>query len=80
MRSMANGEQYRAEIQIFGLSRWILNSWTASRRKTLGLETSNSGADLRIGVLSGIKWIVSQTNASEVLVLLQNVSTKTSIL
>ena len=79
MRSMANGEQYHAEIQIFGLSGWILNSWSASRRKTLGLETSSNDLSLRIGVLSCIRWLLTQTNASEMLVLLQNVGSITSL-
>ena len=74
MRVMANDEHYRAEIQVFGLSEWIISSWSSSRRKILGLETSNMSPGLGMGVSACVRWLLTQTNVSETLVLVQNVS------
>ena len=73
MRSMAHGEPYRAEIALFGLAPWILRQWSEARKSILGIETQNDNfiSNLEIGTI--LRWLLTQTNVSEMFVLLQNV-------
>lgn len=73
MRSMAHGEPYRAEVALFGLAPWILHQWSEARTKILGLETQNSILSSSLGFSATLRWLLTQTNVSEMLVLLQNV-------
>lgn len=73
MRSMAHGEPFRAEVALFGLAPWILDSWSEARKRLLGLETEQDGLYPGMGFGAGLRWLLTQTNISEMLVLLQNV-------
>lgn len=74
MRSMAHAEPFRAEIALFGLAPWILDSWSAARKRILGLEAQQGDLYPGIGLGTGLRWLFTQTNVSEMLVMLQNVS------
>jgi hypothetical protein len=74
MRSLATLDSYHSEVALFGLAPWILSSWSDSRKRILGLDASNSNNNrptLSFG--SGLRWLLTQTNVSEMLVLVQNV-------
>ena len=73
MRSMAHGEPYRAEVALFGLAPWIIDSWSSARKRLLGLETQQDSLYPSISLGAGLRWILTQTNISEMLVLIQNV-------
>ena len=73
MKSMATMDSYRSEVALFGLAPWILSSWTDSRKRVLGLDSNNSNQPT-IGLGSGLRWLITQTNLSEMIVVLQNVS------
>ncbi|KAI5124796.1 hypothetical protein M0805_005430 [Coniferiporia weirii] len=72
MRSMAHGEPFRAEVVLFGLAPWILKSWSSARKRILGLETQQSNLSSSMSFWTGLRWLLTQTNVSEMLVLLQN--------
>lgn len=74
MRTLAHGEPFRAEVAFFGLAPWIINTWSTARKHMLGLETQQSNASITISFAAGLRWLLTQTNFSEMLVLLQNVS------
>lgn len=80
MRSMAHGEPFRAEVALFGLGPWILDSWSTARRRLLGLEAQQSGFGPDMSITAGIRWLLTQTNISEMLVLLQNVRESNSLI
>lgn len=73
MRSMAHGEPFRAEVVLFGLAPWILGSWSSARRRILGLESQQNSLSSGLGFGTGLRWLLTQTNVSEMLVLVQNV-------
>lgn len=73
MRSMAHGEPFRAEVALFGLAPWIIDSWSTARKRILGLETQQDGLFPGMEFGTGLRWLLTQTNVSEMLVLLQNV-------
>ncbi|KAH8118536.1 P-loop containing nucleoside triphosphate hydrolase protein [Phellopilus nigrolimitatus] len=72
MRSMAHGEPFRAEVVLFGLAPWILGSWSSARRRILGLESQQNSLSSGLGFGTGLRWLLTQTNVSEMLVLVQN--------
>lgn len=74
MRSMAHGEPFRAEVILFGLGPWIIGSWSSARKRILGLESQTLDLSSYLGVWSALKWLLTQTNVSEIVILLQNVS------
>ncbi len=82
MRSLAHGEPFRAEVALFGLAPWILDTWASARKRILGLEEADASSlgvifksETGIGsLIMALRWLLTQTNASEMIVLLQNVS------
>ncbi|KAL5487862.1 hypothetical protein ACEPAI_5970 [Sanghuangporus weigelae] len=72
MRSMAHAEPFRAEIALFGLAPWILDSWSVARKRILGLEVQHGDLYSGITLGAGLRWLLTQANVSEMLVLLQN--------
>lgn len=69
MRSMAHCEPFRAEVILFGLAPWIVGSWSSARKRILGLENQTS----EISIWSSVRWLFTQANVSEIVILLQNV-------
>lgn len=67
LRNLAYSETHRPEIIIFGLGPWILRSWASARKAMLNAEHS---ASLRE---SGVPYLLSQINVSDILFALQNV-------
>lgn len=82
MRSLAHGEPFRAEVALFGLGPWILDSWASARKRILGLEEADASpisgilkSETGVGsLIVALRWLLTQSNASEMIVLLQNVS------
>lgn len=73
MRSMAHGEPFRAEVILFGLAPWIVGSWSSARKRILGLENQTSDLSSSLGIWSALRWLLSQSNVSEIVILFQNV-------
>ena len=74
MRSLAHGESFRPEVVLFGLAPWIIGTWANARRRILGLEVTQTEASEPIFSFgSCLRWLLTQTNLSEMFVLLQNV-------
>ncbi|KLO15702.1 P-loop containing nucleoside triphosphate hydrolase protein [Schizopora paradoxa] len=80
MRSLAHGEPFRAEVALFGLGPWILDSWASARKRILGLEEADASplsgilrSETGVGsLIMALRWLLTQSNASEMIVLLQN--------
>ena len=67
MRSMAYSEFHKSEILFFNLGPWILQTWSSARKELLGLE------NLGLIPVSNVFWLITQSNVSDFLMLLQNV-------
>jgi hypothetical protein len=65
MRNLAYNDAHRPEIQVFGLSSWILSTWASARKVVLDSEQSQQFRDSSL---------LSKLNFSDFLFALQNVS------
>lgn len=68
MRSMAYSESYKSEVLFFDLGPWILRTWSIARKQILGLENLSALPN------SNVPWLITQSNVSDFLLLVQNVS------
>ena len=70
MHGLARSDAHRPEVILFGLGPWILDTWAAARRTTLGLDQRPSLLDR-----NPLADLMSNINTTGLLVALHNVST-----
>jgi hypothetical protein len=68
MRFLAHNDHYKAEITLFGLGDWILETWASARRALLGIESIDAA-----GYTSPVRSFL-HSSALEMFGILQNVS------
>jgi hypothetical protein len=67
MRHLSLSDTHRAEVMLFGLGPWILQTWSTARQAVLGLHSSQQS-------LQSPLTIFSHLNVAEIIAALQNVS------